>query len=180
MAQLQSGLISVIVGLMCAGTAAAQQSATLEALETLENSSDRVTVTDKSGRQFKGTVVDVSATQLGLKTSGETRQFTVQDIQSVRVRKGDSLRNGTLIGTAIAGGLTSLIFLDNECHDDPFCYTVVGVWAGIGALIGMGVDALIHRNVVVYTAPASGAQREFFVTPFVERKRAGIRLAVAF
>lgn len=180
MAQLRSLLLGVIVVLTGAGTAAAQQPTALATLETLENGSDRVTVTDRSGRQFRGTVIDVSESQLALKTAEETRRFDVQDIGSVRVRKGDSLRNGTLTGAAIGGGVTSLIFLDNECHDDPFCYTVVGVWTGIGALIGMGVDALIHRNVVVYTAPASGARRELIVAPFVERNRAGVRLAVAF
>jgi hypothetical protein len=180
MPRFRSGLLGVIVGLICAGTAAAQPATTLGGLETLENGNERVTVTDTAGRQFSGTLADVSETQLALKTSGETRQFSAQDIRSVRVRKGDSLRNGTLTGAAIGGGVTSLIFLDNECHDDPFCYTVVGVWTGIGALIGMGVDALIHRNVVVYTAPPSGARREFIVVPFGGRNAAGLRLGVAF
>ena len=84
----------------------------------------------------------------------ELRCFDAVDVDSVRVRKEDSLANGALIGAAVGSGLTSLIFLDNECRDDPSCYASVAVYGGIGAAAGLIVDALIHRNLVVYAAPS--------------------------
>ena len=72
------------------------------------------------------------------------------------------------------------MFLDNECRDDPACYTALAVYAGIGALAGLGIDALIHRDVVVYTAPPPSAQRAFTVAPFVARGRSGVRSTITY
>ena len=85
-----------------------------------------------------------------------------------------------LIGAAAGGGLSSLMFLDNECRDDPVCYTALAVYAGLGALAGLGIDALIHRDIVVYTAPSLSAQRAYIVAPLLERGRNGVRLTIAF
>ena len=88
----------------------------------------------------------------------------------------DSLVNGALIGAAIGGGLTSLYFLDNECHDDPACCQAVAAYAGIGALVGMGIDALIHRDV----SGTRGARSVLKVGPFFARARKGVRVTFAF
>ena len=173
--------LGAIAALAWAGEAAAQQPvASLDQLDSLRNSRATVTVTDTGGRQFRGTVERASPTQLSLRTGGETRQFGVADVRTVRVRREDSLINGALIGAAVGGGLTSLYFLDNECHDDPACYGAVAAYAGIGALTGLGIDALRHRSVVVYTAPASGTARRVVVAPVLGRGRTGLRMTIAF
>ena len=165
----------------CARGAGAQQPASsLEELKVLQTSNSQVTVTDVKGQEFRGTVADASSSQLSLRTGKETLRFAVGDVRSVRVRHEDSLANGALIGLAVGGGLASLIFLDNECHDDPQCYMVVGVDAGLGALAGVGIDALVHRHTLVYAAPAAGARAAVTVAPFVARGRTGVRLAIAF
>ena len=174
------GVLGVIAGLICAGSAGAQQVSSLEALQVLANTNTRVTVTDNKGQAFRGTVVDVSERQLGLRIAGAVHQFPVGDIRSVRARKEDTLRNGALIGAAIAGGLTSLVFLDNECRDDPACYAGVAIYTGLGALAGVGVDALIRREVLVYAGPAPAAPTVFTVSPFVVRGRRGVRLTIEF
>ena len=97
----------------------------------------------------------------------------------MRLRKGDSLINGALIGAAMGGGLTSLLFLDNECRDDAACYGAVAAYGGAGALAGLAVDAMIHRTVVVYAAPP-GTRQSFTATPIVARRRAGVRLTIGF
>ena len=179
--RFRSGLLGAVFGLMCASAAGAQQvGVSLEELEILATTDSRVTVTDRNGREFRGTVADASETLLSLRIAGAIHRFGVGDVRTVRVRKEDSLVNGALIGAAIGGGLTSLIFLDNECRDDPGCYAAVAVYASVGALAGLGIDALIHRDVVVYTAPAPGAQGAFTVAPFVARGRGGLRLTIAF
>jgi hypothetical protein len=167
-------------GLTCASAGGAQQVSSLEELKTLGNTDTTITVTDRNGREFRGAVADASETLLSLRIAGAIHRFAAGDVRSVRVRKEDSLIDGALIGATVGGGLTSLMFLDNECRDDPACYRAVAVYAGIGALVGLGLDALIHRDVVVYTAPPPGAQRVFTVAPFVARGHSGVRLTIAF
>jgi hypothetical protein len=172
---------ALAIVLLCGGAAAAQPVASpLDALKVLQSTDSRVIVTDTKGQEFRGTVADVSPTQLSLRMGRATRQFTAAEVRSVRVRREDSLANGALIGLAVGGGLASLVFLDNECHDDPDCYAIVAVDAGIGALVGLGIDALIHRHVVVYAAPASGGRPAVTASPLLGRARAGVRVTIGF
>jgi len=171
----------MIVALAWGSSVHAQQVvSSLDELQPLRDTKAKVTVTDASGHEFRGIIAEASRTQLSLRLGSETRQFAADDVRSVRVRKEDSLLNGALIGAGVLGGLTSLIFLDNECRSDPSCYTAVAVYAGAGALAGLGIDAMIHRQVVVYTASRSNGQRAFTVAPWAARGRTGVRVSIAF
>lgn len=162
-------------------TARAQQAvSSFDDLKVLQSTSSPVTVTDTSGHEFRGALIDASHSGLTLRIGGKTRPFAAADVRSVRVRKEDSLANGALIGLAVSAGLSSLIFLDNECHDDAACYVGVAFNSGIGALAGTAIDALIHRHVVVYTAPALGGRPSFTVGPMATRTSAGLRVTFAF
>jgi hypothetical protein len=180
-ARLRSGFLGLTVVMMWASAADAQPVApSLAELNGLGQVKSNVTVTDTNGREFRGRIADASESLLSLRIGSEIRRFDKAEVRSVRVRTEDSLANGALIGAAVAGGLTSLQFLDNECRDDPACYEALTVYAGIGALAGLGIDALIHGNVVVYTAPAPGAHHMLTVAPMVARGRKGVRLTIAF
>jgi hypothetical protein len=164
------------------GSCAAAQpaaSSSLERLKAVVPADSKVTVTDTQGQEFRGTMHDASESGLWLTIDGAIRRFEATDVSSVRVRTSDSLVNGALIGAAVSGGLSSLMFLDNECHTDPVCYQAVAVYAGLGAVVGLGVDALIHRNVVVYTGRPRGQSR-FAVAPILARGGRGMRLTLSF
>ena len=177
----RSGVLGPVVALMWASGAGAQPIASsLEDVRALVGANPNVTVTDTSGQEFRGTITDAAESGLSLRSAGATRRFQAADVRTIRVRTPDSLVNGALIGAAIGGGLTSLYFLDNECHDDPACDQAVAVYGGIGALAGLGIDALIHRNVVVYTSPTRGARPAATLAPMIARGRKGIRVTVAF
>ena len=135
-----------------------------------------VTLTDGNGHEFRGTIADVSESRLCLQIGREFRCFEAVDVGSVRVRKEDSLANGALIGAAVGSGLTSLIFLDNECRDDPSCYAAVAFYGGIGAAAGLIVDAFIHGSLVVYAAPS----REGPVLTVGPMGLKGVRLTIVF
>ena len=153
-AWFDSALLGVALALLSPAAATAQAIATsLPQLQGL-GSARTVTLADRNGHEFRGTIAEVSESCLCLQMRREVRCFDAVDIDSVRVRKEDSLANGALIGAAVGSGLSSLIFLDNECRDDPSCYAGVAFYGGIGAAAGLIVDALIHRNLVVYTAPS--------------------------
>jgi hypothetical protein len=168
-------LLAVVQSLLCAAASTAQPTAaTLQELKRLE--ANKVVVIDTTGREFRGTIADASASELRLQIGREIRRFDAVDLRSIHMRKEDSLANGALIGAAVGAGATSLIFLDNECHDDPACYGAVAVYGGLGALAGLIADALIHRTVVIYTAPPPTRPR-VSVEPL---GRAGLRLRIAF
>jgi hypothetical protein len=147
-------LLGIALALPSPAAASAQPIATsLQQLDGL-GSTRTVTITGSNGHEFRGTIADVSEWRICLQMGREVRCFDAVDVDSVRVRKEDSLANGALIGAVVGSGLTSLIFLDNECRDDPSCYASVAVYGGIGAFAGLIIDAFIHRNLVVYAAPS--------------------------
>lgn len=74
----------------------------------------------------------------------------------VEARRGDSVKNGAIIG-AIAGGIVGGVGIGLLCHavndtDDPMCWKAAllyaGIGAGVGAGIGAGVDALFGRRTI--------------------------------
>ena len=175
----RSALVSLALAVTSAGVASAQPAAaSLEDLKSLERAT-RVTVVDTQLRRFQGTIDDASESLLLLRTGSEIRRFEAAEIRSVHVRREDSLVNGTLLGAAVGGGSTSLLFLDNECRDDPVCYKAVVVYAGLGALAGLVIDALIHGTTVVYSA-ASQSQRPLRVVPMSGGGRRGIGVMIRF
>ena len=50
----------------------------------------------------------------------------------------------------------------------------------LAKLAGVVIDALIHRTMVVYSAPPPSAQRAYLVAPLIARGRNGVRLTIAF
>jgi hypothetical protein len=175
----RSALVNLALAVTSAGVASAQPAAaSLEDLKPLE-STTRVTVVDMQLRRFQGTIADASESLLLLRIGSEIRRFEAAEIRSVSIRKEDSLVNGTLLGAALGGGLTSLMFLDNECRDDPVCYKAVVMYAGLGASAGLAIGALIHGTTVVYSA-ASRNQRPLRVVPMTGSGRRGIRVMIGF
>ena len=111
---------------------------------------------------------------------GRKPELAAADVRRVRVRHEDSLLNGALIGAGIAGALTSLIFLDNECRDDPACYQALAAYTATGALAGLGIDALIHRHLTIYPPPAGGGTVKLIAGLSVVGSRPGVRLTIAW
>jgi len=177
----RSGMLCPVLLLAWASGTAAQPAASssLDRLKAVVPAHSKVTVTDTQGQEFRGTIADASESGLSLRISGAIRRFEVTEVRSVRVRTNDSLVNGALIGAAVGGGLSSLMFLDNECHTDPVCYQAVAVYAGLGAVAGLGIDALIHGHAVIYTARPR-AQNRLAVAPIVARGGKGVRLTLSF
>ena len=118
--------------------------------------------------------------QLVIDTGDNERALPADELREVRRRAKDSIVNGAIIGAAIGGGLTSLLYLDNECRGDPACAKAVVVYAVIGAAAGAGIDALIRANRVVYHR--SGGRVSWSVTPAVsvDQRRAGVHLSIGY
>ena len=86
----------------------------------------------------------------------------------------DSLLNGTVIGFAVGAAL-GIAFVyatrDSELDAGQYAYSAL-IFGGIGAGVGLGIDALFYRNPsVVVRSP-----RRVVLSPRMSRKTAGIRV----
>jgi hypothetical protein len=123
------------------------------------HSGNTVYVTETTGTETKGKIVEVSATSLVLDVNGIQRRLDQGSVQDVQ-RRGDSVWNGLLIGAAV--GASAMLLADptyERCANDPqrLCANshmgervlAVGVMGAAGA----GIDALIGHRRYVYVAP---------------------------
>ena len=115
-----------------------------------------VEVIDDQGQEIRGKVRALSATTLTLDRNGTRPRFRFERITQI-ARPNDGLGNGALIGlgAGAAFGLLGSTVGTDDCDGYYYCGSgwVVGsalVFGGIGAGIGVGVDALIRRDRVIY------------------------------
>lgn len=140
-----------------------------------------VFVTDESGRRTQGKVADVSASSLVILTP-ETRTFVEGAV--TEIRSTDRLWKGALIGLgvgAIPGATAGLAGCAQ--YNRPACVTdpILGalVLGGIGAAIGVGIDALVNKvGKVLYVSPRQipGVT----LAPLLGKDRQGVLLSVRF
>ena len=142
---------------------------------------DTVFVIDETGTETRGRVAGISSSALRLAVNGSEREWSAATIWRV-TRRGDSLRNGTLIGAVTGGviggvgGLALASLLRNEGHDTvgPFFF-LLGVGAGGGAGIGAGLDALIAGRTLIYQQRSGRVRFVPVVTPRTQAMQLGFR-----
>ena len=112
----------------------------------------RVIVTDRAGNETTGRLIRWTDSTIVLRTGGVERTFSSGDARRVDLR-GDSLRNGFLIG-AVFGSLGGLIAdcpnASQRCPKTRVAFTILGMatWGAIGA----GIDALIPGRSPLWRA----------------------------
>jgi len=176
----------VVVLLLCAGAtrvAAQQVASSFDQLAVLVKPGDTVTVVDARGSETHGRIGTLSRDALTLVTASGPRQLGEADVVTVSQRRGDSLKNGAIIG-AVAGTayfVTALALLRDSDGGDVIVPTAVAggvLFAGLGAAAGVGIDALISRRQVIYQKPVG--RRSFNVSPVVGRGRGGAAVTLTF
>ena len=185
-------VVFVIAGcLATAAVASAQEPAgSFDALAGSVQVGQRIWVTDTTGREVRGRLERLASDGLVLKASG-LETFAAADVRRVRARARarDSLKNGTLIGLAIAGGM-GIAWCIGAIADDSGdidarveCAEGFTVFPGLGALIGLTVDAVIPGKVrVVYQAPLSqeASPASLTVVPLFSSRVKGLAVSFAF
>lgn len=163
--------------LVVATTAEAQQIAgTFDQLRVLVKPGDTLTITDAAGQRLRGKLADLSESSLVLEASGTRRVLQAADVDIIEKRGSDSLKNGALIGFSIGAGLVGSAI---GASTGEWGYAALGavVYGGIGAGIGVGIDALIEGRRVIYAG--SRSTRSFFnIAPIVSRSRKGVLVTV--
>jgi len=150
-------------------------------LQVLVKPGDTVSVTDGTGVEARGTIGALSPSSLEMVIEGNRRIFSENDVRTIRQRRGDSLRNGAWWGFGIMAGLTLLGAAAQDVDNDDAGAVALGVLVsgGFGAAIGVGVDAMIRSNEVVFSRPA-GVSTRLTVSPLFAASRKGLLLSVGF
>jgi hypothetical protein len=177
-----SARIALALLLAAPGLAGAQGIAnSLHELRLLVRAGDTVTVQDTGGREVKGRIDALSASRLVLVTSSGRREWEDADLRVIRQRRGDSLGNGALIGLGVGAGLglAGGLALQEESDEAGLVATIMLVYGGLGAAIGVGVDALVTRQYVIYERP-DAARPQVRVTPLLTPRAQGLRVTLSF
>ena len=130
-----------------------------------------VFVLDDRGREVTGKLLRLDRDALVVLVEGQELQFEVAQVQRLD-KRGDSLTNGAYIGAVVGLVMGILSARIADCTDDTGrvgscgAGTQVGIGmlsAGLYAVIGTGVDAVIRGRTTLYEASATGsaAQKQF-------------------
>jgi hypothetical protein len=137
-----------------------------------------VRITDVAGNAFRGRLVRLTDTSLQIRADSELLTFEEPGIRKLEVYRSDSVLNGTLIGVAVgAGGALAVAYGLDRNEADEYA-GVVALYAGMGAALGAGIDALIRgRHTVLLAEPhAPTVSFEPVLTPHAK----GMRVALKF
>lgn len=151
-------------------------------LRVLVRAGDTVRVTDDTGRETRGTIAELSSASLELLVAGNRRQFRESDISTIRQRRSDSLGNGAKWGFGIGAGLGLLGALAYIAEYDDSAAVVPAfalVYGGLGTGIGVGIDAMISSDQVIYSR-AKGTGATVTLRPIVTRGRMSVHASLAF
>ena len=153
-------------------------------LQVLVKPGDKIYVTDFAGRTTTGRIEELSQSKLSLIVAGARRDWLQTDVREIKQWRGDSLKNGALIGAATGGGITTValaaICHDGGCEGDGGIIAgSIAVYTGIGAAVGVGIDALIpHKQTIFRNENRSAAKIQ--VRPVVNRLNRGVQVEFSF
>jgi hypothetical protein len=150
-----SHAVCLVLLLAAPGTARAQELAgSFDQLRVLVKAGDTVRVTDKTGQEVRGAIVDLSSSSLSLRVAGTQRTFLERDIAAIHQRRNDSLANGAKWGFAVGAGLGVLAgaVVASEYKDGGgvFIPLLALTYGGMGAGVGAGIDAMNPSEQVIF------------------------------
>ena len=185
-------LTQIVLAVFAFPAAASAQAVarTFDELNVRVRSGETVYVTDNQSRTFDGLFLTVSADALVMEAASGRVTLSVTQVERVRVRRRDSLKNGILGGLAAGaagGALAALLTEGADCTSTQctfFCDRIfstgqviaagmlVGGVVGIGA--GAAIDAAIKERRLVYEKASGAPQTRLVMAPLVRRSGAGV------
>lgn len=156
----------------------AQQATSFEQLQVLVKRGDKVYITDSNGKTTEERIESLSNSLLRVTRKGVGRDLTQADVFEIRQWRGDSVKNGAVAGLATGLGFGALIFLDQECTCTGEKLGVMAIWGGIGAGIGVGIDALIPHKKTIFSNTQTARKLSF--KPIVSRTSKGGSVSLRF
>lgn len=139
---------------LCGPAATARAQSTFSSVHV--NGLPTVYVTDRTGQETRGKLVSFTESAIALEVNGATRTFTADEVSLIE-RRGDSLKNGTIIGLVfggvagvLAGGLADCSEGRGGCAGARVAGTLLAV--GFYAAVGAGIDAAIPGRTRIWPA----------------------------
>src|SRR5262245_64170982 len=133
-----------------------------------------VFVTDRSGEETKGILQRLTESEISVLVDGTTKTFTPDEVSTIE-RKGDSLKNGALIGLSI-GAVTGVLTMGlSDCPtSNSSCpaqrWAMVLLNAGIYTAIGTAIDAAIPGRTRIWPQKPRKAGQPLVSLSALERR----------
>ena len=185
-------LVAIVIAIVAPAIAAAQEPVrSFDQLNTRLKPGDTVWVTDARGREIEGRIESLGPDAIKLDAGG-ARIFPAADVGLIRDGRRDSLKNGTLIGLGIGGGLAAAWCVAAAATDDPAispgveCVEGAVVFGGLGTLFGLAIDAANPgKGRIAYRAPGTpgsseSRQARLSIVPVVTPRLKGVAVSLAF
>lgn len=154
---------------------AGPRAASFDQLRLMVGFGEKVTVTNAAGEAVTGEITSITTSRISVRARGMVKEFVDQDVVSIRQRRSDSLADGAKWGLAI--GAAAGFLACGTCHAGPGLVTAA-MFGGIGAGIGVGVDAMMQGQVVLYRSHTS--KTRISVAPQLARSRQAVTLSIGF
>jgi hypothetical protein len=182
-------LVAAALVIVVPAVAAAQEPVTsFDRLNTRLKPGDTVWITDAAGREIKGRIQTLAPDAIALK-GGDAGTLAARDVRLIRERGHDSLKNGALIGLGVGGGLAMAWCVGAAAESEDVdvgveCAEGFVVYGGLGALVGLGIDAARPGKLRLVYRAAGGAdsprQARLFIAPVIMPRTKGFAVGVGF
>ena len=186
MRSIASGRVAFVWLTLSAAAASAhaqEVASSIEQLRVLVRPGSEVRVTETNGNEIRGTIQGFDESSLRLRVNGMQRVLDESEVRIVREQRDDSLRNGARNGFAV-GAVLGVLGAISVAHGADAGWNAVlipisvAVYGGMGAGIGVGIDAMITTDEVIFDSEWRRANAAP-IAPIVERGRAGVQVRVA-
>ena len=129
-----------------------------------------VYVRSVNGAEIHGQLLQLGPDTLSLLDEGTVRDVRLADVARIEQR-GDSVKNGAIIGAAILGGWCALICPQGlDGYRGQFGY-VLAINTALGAAIGAGIDAMhVGRTTIYEPAEIQAGRRSTGVRAFLSKR----------
>lgn len=176
--------IPILIAALVPSGVCAQDSATGWPAQTSSGLST-VYVRDDSGAETSGKLLHLNPDSIVILVGGAERRFEAARVTRIQ-RRGDSLRNGAIIGAIVGVGLGFITAGFADCPGDRAGGGCPGsraslflVSTGVYAAIGTGIDALIPGRTTLYEAsktPPAADRGESAPLAFSRRAAVNVRV----
>lgn len=146
---------------------------------------DTVYITDESGKEGQESrILALTPSLLAVSVAGLRRDLTESDVRRIRQRLPDSRKNGALIGAVVGAlgataGAVALASPSGSCRGSCVAANVA-YGGGLGALVGLGIDALVQGRTDIYVRVDHRSSRGVEGRPLGSSTGTALRVSLRF